>query len=139
MRPRATSPLLRLIVACLAVALAAGSGLPGLVRALSGISSHVCTCAMGGSHASCPVCSRALSNGRAISEDPVGGEPQADGVPCGDKRVAVGVAVEPGVLPAGLVGIVPAGEVLPVPRAECPSPPAPFIEPATPPPRTATV
>jgi hypothetical protein len=139
MRSRAPLALFRLIVACVGVVLACGSGLPGLVRALSGFSSHVCTCAMGGSHASCPVCSHALANEGPASGDNAAGDPQADGAPCGDKRVAVGAAVEPGVLPAALVSVAPAGEPLPAPRAEPLPPPSPVFEPATPPPRPVSV
>src|SRR5579884_1695727 len=95
MHMRAWLPLLRMAVALAVAVLACGNGLPGLVGALSESADHVCTCASGGSHASCPVCNRAVLGARPAKR------PHADGIPCGDRRAAVGVAGEPGVLPAG--------------------------------------
>jgi hypothetical protein len=127
-RERALIPLLRLLVAVLAC----GSGLPGLVLALTDAKAHVCTCASGGSHASCPVCNKTL-----VDEQHSPG-PRVDGVPCGDRRVATGVACDPGVLPAAFVGAPPIRAYLRAPRAGCAPEEQRFLEPATPPPRSVS-
>jgi hypothetical protein len=114
-----------------ALMLGGGSGLPGVVWALSGAGAHVCTCSSGGSHASCPVCSHAL---QAPSHSHA---PSVDGMPCGDRRLAAGPMGEPAMLPPSLVELVPVVDrVAPVPATGVDPPFCPR-EPATPPPRTA--
>ncbi|HXX69363.1 MAG TPA: hypothetical protein VEK07_19415 [Polyangiaceae bacterium] len=81
-------PLLRGIVAVLVMLLGAGNGLSGLVRAFAP-REHVCTCASGGSHASCPVCNPSLGRKTSSRLSTV------DGVPCGEPRGAVQVAGDP--------------------------------------------
>jgi hypothetical protein len=120
---------LRLALAMLALMLGAGRGLPGLVTALSGATTHVCTCASGGDHASCPVCNASLSEHRRSHR------PAARGVPCGDPRVAVGAPGEAGTLPAPLQALAAAREWVAAPRTEKAEVPLVFLEPSTPPPR----
>jgi hypothetical protein len=131
-RARAPIPLLRLLVAAVVAVLACGSGLPGLVRTLGEASAHVCTCASGGSHASCPVCNKSL-----VDEERSPG-PRVDGTPCGDGQVATGFACDPGVLPAAFVGAPPIRAYLRAPRAGCAPEEQRFLEPATPPPRSVS-
>jgi hypothetical protein len=115
----------------IALMMGGGNGLPGLVWALSASDAHVCTCASGGSHASCPVCSHALqapSHSRA---------PSVDGMPCGDRRLAAGPMGELATLPPSLVDLVPVVDRVPALPATGVDPPLCHREPATPPPRTA--
>ena len=119
----------RLALAILALMLGAGRGLPGLVAALSGSTTHVCTCASGGDHASCPVCNATLSEPRRSRR------PAAEGVPCGDRRVAVGTPGEASTLPAPLLAVVPARGWLGAPRAANVDIEQVILEPSTPPPR----
>jgi|SRR5580698_8096985 hypothetical protein len=114
-----------------ALMLAGGNGLPGLVWALSGADTHVCTCASGGSHASCPVCSHAL---RAPSHSRA---PSVDGLPCGDRRVASAVSGELATLPPSFVDLVPVLQGVAAIRVDRAEPPDHPLEPATPPPRSA--
>jgi hypothetical protein len=117
-----------------ALVLAAGDGLPGLVQALASTDVHVCTCSTGGSHASCPVCSHALGASRS---EPRSGLDSFDGVPCGDRRVAAGALGDPA-LPAASFVLLPAGEQACLGHAVAMrSPPPRHVEPATPPPRDA--
>jgi hypothetical protein len=121
------------VIAILVAMLAGGSGLPGLVRALSGASAHVCTCASGGTHASCPVCNLGSRGHRRSSR------PEAEGVPCGGRGVAVLAAGDPSALPVPfqdvLVAVVRQRIVAPEQRdIEDRS-----AEPATPPPRSSRI
>jgi hypothetical protein len=120
------------VVAVVALALAAGSGLPGLVLALAGPATHVCTCAIGGNHATCPVCNPSLGEqSRARSSAPA-----AQGAPCGDPRVAIGAPGELSTLPSPLVGVAPAGAWVRAPRTQRTDIDQVIAEPATPPPRS---
>jgi hypothetical protein len=126
------SALVHVVVAMLVAVLAAGAGLGGFVRAMTGATEHVCTCAAGGTHATCPVCNPKLrEEGRST-------EPAFDGVPCGDATGAVQAAIDPGVLPAPWLGPAPSIEPSPTLDAARAAPDAPFLAPATPPPRAAT-
>jgi hypothetical protein len=120
---------LRLVLAMLVAMLAAGQGLPGLVQALLGPPAHVCTCAAGGEHATCPVCSPHLGEPRRSRE------PAATGVPCGDRRVALGSPGEMSTVPAPSAGLVGALEWTPAPHPEPGIVQQVIPEPATPPPR----
>ena len=137
MRTRARPPLLRVIFAALAAtlvaALASGAGLPGLVHALKRAPSHVCTCSKGGTHAACRVCNPSLARQHRSRA------PAFEGLPCGDRRVAVAAAVDPGLAPAPLLGPAPPFARLAAPAAERFVPEQPYLEPATPPPRLARV
>lgn len=137
MRTRARPLLLRLVVAALAatlvVALAPGAGLPGLVRALVRAPRHVCTCSTGGTHAACKVCNPSLARQHRSRV------PAFEGLPCGDRRVAVAVAVDPALGPAPLLGAAPPFARLAAPAADRFVLQQPFLEPATPPPRLARV
>jgi hypothetical protein len=121
---------LHIVLAVVALTLAAGGGLPGLVLALAGPSTHVCTCASGGNHATCPVCNPSLGEHRGSSA------PAAQGVPCGDPRVAIGAAGEPSTLPSLLLGVAPAGAWVRAPRPQRTDVDQVIAEPATPPPRS---
>jgi hypothetical protein len=121
-----------LVVAILVAMLAAGSGLPGLVRVLSNADAHVCTCASGGAHASCPVCNPSLG------EHTRSRGPAVDGVPCGEGRVGVAAPSQPATLPAPLLGTSSPGTLVPAPRAEWIALEEGISEPATPPPRIAS-
>jgi hypothetical protein len=128
---RALVSHLQLVIAILVVMLAAGRGLPGIVSALHAEPSHVCTCASGGDHASCPVCNRTLTEHRRSSR------PEASGIPCGTGRLAVTASGDVGTLP-GAVGCA----VRPVERVAALRAPdlaigEVLLEPATPPPRLA--
>jgi hypothetical protein len=130
MRRRRWPSWLRLVVASLVVALGSGSGLPGLVRALAPPVGHVCTCASGGSHGSCPVCngSHLATPSRLCA---------LRGVPCGEDRLGLGVGCELGVLPGAGEDPRPAFERAgPACQADL-APELAFVEPATPPPRLA--
>jgi len=127
-----SSALVHILVAALVAVLAAGAGLGGFVRAMTGPSEHVCTCATGGTHATCPVCNPKLHEERRSTV------PALDGAPCGDQLGAVQAAVDPGVLPAPWLGPAPAVETTRVPEAARAAPDAPALTPATPPPRPAT-
>jgi hypothetical protein len=118
-------------VAVVALGLAAGGGLPGLVLALAGPATHVCTCASGGDHGTCPVCNPSLGEHRRSSA------PAAKGVPCGDPRVAIGAPGELSTLPSPLLGIAPAGVWLRAPRMQRTDVDQVIAEPATPPPRSS--
>jgi hypothetical protein len=92
----------QLVVAMVVAMPAAGRGLPGLVEAIRGPATHVCTCASGGDHASCPVCNGALTE-RRPSPHAV-----AEGVPCGDSRTALSAPGDVGTLPAVPGDVAPA-------------------------------
>jgi hypothetical protein len=123
--------LLQLVVATLVAVLAAGSGVAGLVSALSGPPAHVCTCASGGSHARCPVCNPSLGH-RARCALPL-----VDGAPCGERSFTPGAGFEPMLAAAPRAAIVPPS----VRVAPQPASPRPYDDvesrPATPPPRGA--
>jgi hypothetical protein len=124
----------RLAAAVVALMLAAGPGLSGLVRTVSGANEHVCTCASGGSHASCPVCSHSLrTRSQSHSKEPV-----ADGTPCGDPRIGVVAGREPGAPPPSFALVAPRVTRLAAPRFEQDDLDERFLEPATPPPRFAS-
>jgi hypothetical protein len=128
LRPvRYFAPLIAILVAMLA----AGGGLPGLMRVLSGTSSHVCTCASGGTHASCPVCNPASRDQHRSSR------PQAEGAPCGGRDVAVATSSEPGALPVRFRGLVVAAVRLRIPWPVLADLENLVVEPATPPPRAS--
>lgn len=119
------------LIAILIAMVASGSGLPGLVRALSTTPTHVCTCASGGSHASCPVCNPASHDGRRSRE------PAADGAPCGERGVPMVAVSEPGAptAPFQCALVVAVRQRIVVPeRRDVEDRPA---EPETPPPRSA--
>jgi hypothetical protein len=121
-------PLLGVLLAALMLTLGSGVGLPGLVRAMTTASSHVCTCASGGTHSSCPVCNASLPNRGSLVL-------AIEGVPCGERPNALGASCEP-----ALASV--ARNLLPVPFTYStawtdglPTPDAVFLERATPPPR----
>ncbi len=121
----------RFVIAALVLLLGAGSGLSGLVRALGATSAHVCTCASGGSHASCPVCNQALqapSRSRA---------PVVDGLPCGDRRIGTVASTDPVTLPTPSVGLSPCVARVDMPHLDDLDPVIRFVDPPTPPPRIA--
>jgi hypothetical protein len=126
---RARASLMRLVVAALIAALAAGAGLPGLARAFAG-DGHVCTCASGASHARCPVCNPALGRHARCARLRV------EGVPCGERTMTAGIGVEPGLAPPILVDIMSPrsrSAASPVVRS---APEDVERQPATPPPRS---
>ncbi|HZU82809.1 MAG TPA: hypothetical protein VE987_07830 [Polyangiaceae bacterium] len=119
------------VVAALVVTLGTGAGLPGVVRALTASSGHVCTCATGGSHAACPVCNPSLSASRSH-------ELAIDGRPCGGGRLAVGEG------DSGLVPEFGASPRAPFTKAtawrpEARPPTSVPDEPLTPPPRSSAL
>jgi hypothetical protein len=126
---RQVSARLRLVLAIVVAIVAAGQGLPGIVHALLGPPAHVCTCAAGGEHATCPVCNPRLAEPRPSRE------PAATGIPCGDRRVAVGSPGEMSTLLAPSARLVSAGEWTPAPHPERMVVEQLIREPATPPPR----
>jgi hypothetical protein len=130
---RALVSRLQLAMAILVAMLAMGRGLPGIVRALALEPSHVCTCATGGDHASCPVC-----NG-SIAGDEHGRSPRAEarGVPCGAGRFAATPSGEPGTLPSPIGVVLGRVERIDAPRPREVTVPDVLLEPATPPPRSA--
>jgi len=127
---RALVPHLQIVIALLVAMLAAGRGLPGLIQAARGMEAHVCTCAAGADHASCPVCNRALENRRSP-------RPAAEGVPCGPRGVMTDAEGDVGTLPPVVLALVPPSARLPAPRALTPEDRDIPLEPATPPPRRA--
>ncbi len=130
-RTRAVS-LVAVVVAALVMMLGCGNGLPGIVRTLAGVGvDHVCTCVSGGSHASCPVCNPALRReGRSRA-------PALEGVPCGEGRLAMEVAVDPAVIPESRVAKPASPTGVDSPPAVSVAPDDAFIEPWTPPPQSA--
>ncbi len=132
MNARRLPAWVRLVVAAVLVSLGCGVGLPGIVSALTTADSHVCTCASGGSHAACPVCN---PGAHAHASRHVA----LDGMPCGEKRVAVGDGCAPAVgVSAPVVMSCPFVRL----RAELGVTPAPGDAPAeraTPPPRPRVV
>ena len=121
------------LVAVLAVMLAGGVGLPGLVLALAPASGHVCTCTSGGTHASCPVCNPTLRETRRSTR------PVADGAPCGDRRLGDLGPGEPSTLPAPFVALAAPLHRPPAPSPQALSPDDVHLEPLTPPPRSPRV
>ncbi len=123
---RSLMPLLAVVVAMLV----AGPGLPGIVASLGPGTSHVCTCASGGSHAACPICNGSLASRRSHRVE-------ARGVPCGERRLA-GDTVEAGIVAAPVARLQSAA-VMRLPAALFELPPfedVPF-DPSTPPPRVS--
>ncbi len=124
-------PRLRLLVAVLALVLGAGSGLPGIVRALVGAGEHVCTCAAGGDHASCPVCNPGLLEHHRSRA------PACERLPCGSGAFAAFAGGEVSILPpaasipARILERTPLSRAVSRARLDVP------LEPATPPPRAA--
>jgi hypothetical protein len=127
------STLINVVVAALVAVLALGAGLGGFVHAWGGSAAHVCTCASGGTHATCPVCNPRLHEGLRSSV------PAFDGAPCGDPKSALDVALQSGVLPAPWLALPPALELSTATLALDSVVEAPFLEPAIPPPRRTTV
>jgi hypothetical protein len=123
---------LHIVLAILVAMLAAGRGLPGLVSTLQGPATHVCTCASGGDHQSCPVCNPPLTEHRRSSA------PAAQPLPCGDSRVAVGATGDVSTLPAPLLGVRAAAAWVRAPRAQRLAIEQVIPDPTTPPPRAAT-
>src|SRR5580704_10164856 len=107
---RQVATRLHIVLAILVAMLAAGRGLTGLALALHGPAAHVCSCASGGDHAACPVCNPLLAEHRQSSR------PAAQGVPCGDPRLAVGAPGEVTTLPSPLVGVTPVSARVQAPR-----------------------
>jgi hypothetical protein len=132
MSAQGRSPLLRLALVIIALMLAAGSGLGGLVSAFAPVV-HVCTCSSGGSHSACPVCNPRLST------HPRSPEPAVEGRPCGDGRYAVAAVGEPGILPMLRVELVPPFVRAAPPCDEDIRTDERTIEPSTPPPRIALI
>lgn len=129
---RALVSRLHVLVAILVTMLAAGNSLPGIAHALGEAAAHVCTCASGGDHASCPVCNPKLTEEHHRSELPT-----AEGVPCGSKRFATAVASEATTLPSPLVAVTNRVLRLDAPSAQRLVVKQALLEPATPPPRSA--
>lgn len=129
---RQVAKRLYVVLAILVAMLAAGRGLPGLVGALHGPAAHVCTCASGGDHAACPACNPLFTEHRQSTR------PAAQGVPCGDSRLAVGAPGEVSTLPSPLVGMAPAGAWVRAPQTQSLPVEQVIAEPATPPPRSQT-
>jgi len=121
----------RVLVAMLVVLAPLGLGpATGAIARVLGSVDHTCTCASGGTHASCPVCNPSL-RGEGRSRVPA-----LQGTPCGEGRLAVPTTpLPPGVLPGELALEAPALE------ESLPSPPIARLRPAdrdgppTPPPR----
>jgi hypothetical protein len=122
---------LQIVIALLVAMLAAGRGLPGLVQAARGAETHVCTCAAGGDHASCPVCNHALLEQRRSTA------PAAQGVPCGPRGVMADAEGDIGTLPPVVASLAPPFARLAAPLAILPAEREVPLEPATPPPRRA--
>ncbi len=130
MSTRNLAPWLRVVLAALVLALGSGVGLPGIVRAMAPAQQHVCTCANGGNHDSCPVC-----NG---TENVRSRHARVSGVPCGERLITFGGAAEPAVVQApGCVFAAPfervdsAHDIMRAPDTV-------FAKPTTPPPRLAS-
>jgi hypothetical protein len=121
---------IRLVLAALITAMGSGVGLPGWVAALAR-ADHVCTCASGGGHSSCPVCNPAFGALRARSR-----HTEVRRTPCGeDDRVAFGGAGEFGVLPGPSGTLVARFERVGAGRNGVAWPEMAWVEPPTPPPR----
>jgi hypothetical protein len=129
---RALVSHLQIVAAILIAMLAMGRGLPGIVSALRDAPSHVCTCASGGDHASCPVCNKTLEEHRA---SPC---PEAKRVPCGNGHVADAASGEVVTLPAPVALVARSLEKLDAPSARYVVIRQFLLEPATPPPRSAS-
>ena len=82
---RRPAPWIRIVLGALVLTIGFGVGLPGIARALAQTRNHVCTCASGGAHASCPVCNHSLASRRS-------GVIEVNGVPCGDRPLGIGDA-----------------------------------------------
>jgi hypothetical protein len=129
LRMRALAAHLQVVVAVLVAMLAMGRGLPGIVAAVVDAPSHVCTCAAGGDHASCPVCNQTLS------EKAPPRHVEARGAPCGKGQVGDLATGEMGTLPACVtLSLAPLARVAVV-RARSAFVERVPLEPATPPPR----
>jgi hypothetical protein len=127
MQTSRAAALVPLLVAVLAMMLGCGNGLPGIVRTVVG-TEHVCTCASGGSHSSCPVCNPSLHEARSRT-------PTLEGVPCGEGRFAVGAGPDVAVIPATCaVSVALVSGTYPFPGSSG-TPPDQFVQPSTPPPR----
>ncbi len=131
MRPQTPAAWLRIVLAALIVSLGGGAGLPGIVRALTPAHAHVCTCASGGTHASCPVCNHSVHDARSRVVE-------VNGVPCGDGPTAIAgahdcafVVAQWDRLPIGFVRACATRDVAVAPHTPSPEPP-------TPPPRIAS-
>ncbi len=122
---------LAIALAAAAAVLAAGRGLPGLTLALQGSAAHVCTCASGGDHATCPVCNGSLTERNRSRE------PAAHPVPCGDPRVAIGSAADVSTLTSPVAALARPDAWVGVPRRERSDVKQVIAEPSTPPPRAA--
>lgn len=120
-----------LVVVVLVAMLATGRGLPGFVQAARADQTHVCTCATGGDHASCPVCNPALA------EQPYSSAPAVRGVPCGGSNVVDLAAGEASTLPRPIFALARPFVRLAVPHLVSPAERDILIEPAIPPPRRA--
>jgi hypothetical protein len=118
-------------LAMVASVLALGRGLPGITLALRGPATHVCTCASGGDHATCPICNAPLTEHRRALR------PAAHGVPCGDPRVAIGTPGEVSTLPSPLLALAPPDRWLERARPQSSDAKQVILEPSTPPPRRA--
>lgn len=128
---RALASRLSIVVAILVAMLAVGNSLPGIAHAFGEAAAHVCTCASGGDHASCPVCNPKLTEPRRSEH------PTAEGVPCGSRRFATAGASEVTTLPSPLVGATARVVRLAAPRAQSLVLEQAILEPKTPPPRSA--
>lgn len=130
-RPQTPAAWLRIVLVALIVALGSGTGLPGIVRALTPAHGHVCTCAAGGAHTSCPVCNHSVRDKRSRVVE-------VNGVPCGDGSIAIAgvydcaVVVAPWDCPP--IRFVRACAT----RDGAVAPHSPSPEPPTPPPRIAS-
>jgi hypothetical protein len=121
---------LQIVIAVLVATLAAGRGLPGLLQAAQGADTHVCTCAAGGDHASCPICNRTLTEHRPSV-------PNAHGVPCGTRGVMADAEGDLGTLPPPTLALATPIVRLAAPLALASAERDVPLEPATPPPRRA--
>ena len=129
MRAHGLATWLRLLVAALVLSLGSGMGLPGLVRTLVPADGHVCTCASGGVHRSCPVCNPSQHERRS---------PQLsiDGVPCGERTTAVAALGDPAIVQQAFASAAAAFAYKKAFRHVQPRPDSVFLERATPPPRS---
>jgi hypothetical protein len=128
---RAALSRFQIVIAILVAMLGGGSGLSGIVHALDEAASHVCTCANGGDHASCPVCNPVLREHRASSV------PALEKVPCGPRGIAIASAGEASTLPPAPVGITSPFVWLAAPSPQRLIIQEVILESATPPPRIA--
>ncbi len=122
---------LAIALAVAAAILAAGRGLPGLTLALQGPDAHVCSCASGADHATCPIC-----NG-SLTEPSQSRGPAAHPVPCGDPRVAIGSPADVSTLTSPFAALARPDAWVGVPRREPSDVKQVIAEPSTPPPRPA--